>query len=74
MQAQFDEWVHEQDLSLDEKLASVKDFVQAEVEQRGVTHDTLTLYQENIESQVVELDNKFDKLVVAQKSSLNPLQ
>jgi len=74
MQAQFDEWVHEQDQSLDEKLASVKDFVQAEVEQRGVTHDTLTLYQENIESQVVELDNKFDKLVVAQKSSLNPLQ
>lgn len=74
MQAQFDEWVHEQDQSLDEKLAAVKDYVQAEVEQRSVTHDTLTHYQENMENQVGELDNKFDKLVVAQKSSLNPLQ
>jgi len=27
-----------------------------------------------MENQVGELDNKFDKLVVAQKSSLNPLQ
>ena len=31
MQAQFDEWVHEQEQSLEEKLKSVKDFVQAEV-------------------------------------------
>lgn len=32
MQAQFDEWVHEQEQSLGEKLAALKDYVQAEVE------------------------------------------
>lgn len=75
MQAQFDEWVTEQDKSLQDKLSKFSSMMQhsERKDEIYVSKEQLSQIQYTIDGQIAELQSNLDKFMLMQQSSHNPL-
>lgn len=73
MQAQFDEWVTEQDKSLQDKFGQINEILMEQQSNDYVSREVISKLQQELESQIAETQANVDKVILMQQTNVNPL-